>query len=281
MEDALHSIVLLSRDNPEQLAARVEELTSPAHRLAGRFEIICVDDASRDENLLGITRLLTDRPFVRLFRLDTPGGLGAALNVGIDAARGSIIASFPSNGKYGVGRLEELVEQLNRFDLVFAKRRRGLVAKNLQRLSRIPRWLLTGLEVHDPDILCWAAHTEAVRGTNLTGGIHHWLAPLVSLRGYRVGEIRVTSHEQPLAIRDTWPNPLDLLGIWWQGQRTSGVLAREIPLVTGTTATLRIAPLSKFPQGDPAQDLPDERLLEGSGRDKQTPKQPTAHRESA
>jgi hypothetical protein len=99
------------------------------------------------------------------------------------------------------------LERLTRADLVYGKRPRHGLAKLWQRVVRVPRWLLLGLEVRDPNCLYWAARREAVARLDLSGELHRHIATLVAARGFRVDEAPVHDDRR-------W---------WWEFSRPSAL----------------------------------------------------------
>src|SRR5437868_14043031 len=91
--------------------------------------------------------------------------------------------------------------------------------KLYERVARIPRWLLLGLESHDPDCLLWAARREAVADISLMAGMARYLPAIVANRGYRVCEAYIEHTGPRQLLQDVAPNPGDLLAAWWHCRR--------------------------------------------------------------
>jgi hypothetical protein len=168
--------------------------------------------------------------------------LSATLSAGIAASRGERIVVIPAGTAYRLADIPQFISRLARADLVYGRRRLDRIAKNWQRVLRIPRWLMLGLEVHDPDCLFWAARREAVAGIELPRGMFRYLPWLVALRGFRVSEIRVDYHGPLHDVSDGRPNPGDLLAAWWLSRRWNACQTREL-----TTAQDTCEPLGVFP----------------------------------
>jgi hypothetical protein len=132
-------------------------------------------------------------------------------------------------GPYLPSQIPSLVAGLNRADLVVGRRRRTGLAKLMHRIGRIPRWLLLGLDAHDPDCLFWAARCEALAGISLARGMGRYLPWLVARRGFRVCEQYVQHSGAHHRLQDLAPNPLDLLAAWWLCRRSHDIQsAREV-----------------------------------------------------
>ncbi|MDQ4045555.1 MAG: glycosyltransferase family 2 protein [Chloroflexota bacterium] len=77
------------------------------------WRLIIVDDGSPDETSSIIAPYLADRRIEHL-RLPVNGGLGAALNIGLEHARGEFVSYLPSDDIYHADHLETLVACLDR-----------------------------------------------------------------------------------------------------------------------------------------------------------------------
>ncbi len=142
--------------------------------------------------------------------------------------RRGLIAIEPGN-HYSVEQIPHLVARLSRLDLVVGRLRLGAWRKFWHRIGRIPRWLLLGLEVRQPDCLFWAARREAVAEIHLPRGMRRYLPWLVARRGFRVGDMYVRENAERTRLHDPPANPLDLLTAWWTCRRWRNDSAHEIP----------------------------------------------------
>jgi glycosyltransferase involved in cell wall biosynthesis len=75
------------------------------------WELVVIDDASPDDTPRVVAPLLRD-PRIRYRRLERNVGLGAALNVALDAARGTLLAYLTSDDVYHAAHLASLVAAL-------------------------------------------------------------------------------------------------------------------------------------------------------------------------
>jgi glycosyltransferase involved in cell wall biosynthesis len=92
MNDQLHSVIVpvyQSRGSLETLVRRVSAVMNGAEI---PFELILVDDGSRDDSFSEIKRLSAIHPFIRGVRLSRNFGHQAAVTVGLQKCRGEIIA---------------------------------------------------------------------------------------------------------------------------------------------------------------------------------------------
>ncbi len=88
-EDQVVSVIVPTRDRPAHLTRALASIFAQSY---GRFELIVVDDSDHDataELLDGLSD-----PRLRVVRHSDHRGVGAALNTGLDAVRGDIVASL-------------------------------------------------------------------------------------------------------------------------------------------------------------------------------------------
>lgn len=118
------SVVLPARD--EQLAIRgtLEELVKTLEAEGLTFEVVVVDDASRDATASVVSDL--QLPTVRLERSPAPHGYGLAVRAGIRAARGDAVAISMADGSDDPHDLVRFYRKLSEgYDCVFGSRFSG------------------------------------------------------------------------------------------------------------------------------------------------------------
>lgn len=118
----------------------------------GEWELILVNDGSRDRSLEHLVALATGSPSPRLRILSFPfnQGRGRAIKAGIDAARGALIVTTEVDGSWGDDIVKRLVGELDRqpqIDFVIASpHREGGGLKNVPWhrvwLTRAGNWLI-------------------------------------------------------------------------------------------------------------------------------------------
>lgn len=213
------SVLIPQRNAGTAVVSQLAKIRETLAQIAEDHELIVLDDASRSDSVRQLENSLADEPTTRLLRLSPACGLSAALSAGLAAASGEAIVVLPAGESCGPDLLKRLLEELVRADLVVGRPERHGLRKVLHRLTRIPRWLLLGLEVRDPECLIWAARREAIAHLQLPCGMYRYLATLVAARGFRVSEVTIPTTGRSLTLSDGWPNPGDLLAAWWFKRR--------------------------------------------------------------
>lgn len=98
------SVVIPVRNRPASIVRAVESILSQSVAV---LEVIIVDDASSDNTVFVIETLAKSEPRIRLIALDQNRGGGFARNVGIDAAKGDLIAFLDSDDLWLPNKLEK------------------------------------------------------------------------------------------------------------------------------------------------------------------------------
>lgn len=101
------SVVVAARNEAVRLAARVENLI--AQRYPGPIEIIVVSDGSTDAPASALAHLAGAVTLIEL----PPGGKPAALNAGVAAASGEIVAFADARQRFAPGALAALAENFD------------------------------------------------------------------------------------------------------------------------------------------------------------------------
>jgi glycosyltransferase involved in cell wall biosynthesis len=114
LTDAPLSLILLARDDAEHLHDVVLSWQTVLNGLNRPFEVIVVDDGSRD----GTPFLAGGLPGVRLLGLARRRGEGAALRLGLAAAQHPVIACAPCDRQYRPEDLPTLLQELDKVHLV-------------------------------------------------------------------------------------------------------------------------------------------------------------------
>ena len=198
------------------IEAVVAEALEALPTIADRFEIVAVDDGSRDATPALADRLAEDHPgVVRAVHHPTNLGYGAALRSGFSAARFDVVAFTDGDRQFHVADLARLVERLQAPDapdaVVGYRLRRADAALRLvyARLYRLALRTFFGLAVRDVDCACKVFRRPALEGVRLeSGGAFLSAELLIKLRarGRRIVEVGVP-HYPRLAGRATGANP--------------------------------------------------------------------------
>ena len=230
------------------VAQLVEEALATLPTLAETFEIIVVDDGSRDATPRIADELAALHPgVVRVVHHPTNLGYGAALRSGFACARHDLVAFTDGDRQFkvaDVGRLTARLAEADAPDVVAGYRIRRadpLVRTVYARLYRLANRIFFDLRVRDVDCACKLFRRAALDGLRVeSGGAFFSAELLVKLRasGRRVVEVGVPHYPRTAgsptgakpsvvlrAVKDFWSLRLRL----WVAPRRA--LARGEPVL--------------------------------------------------
>lgn len=183
-------------ENVEEAYLRVKEALSALKR---DYEIIFVDDGSRDGTLSILKGISSADKCVRVISFRRNFGQTAAMSAGFDYARGRIVIPMDGdlqNDPKDISRLIAKVEE--GYDVVSGWRKERKDTFLTRRLpSMTANWLIskiTGVHLHDYGCTMKAYRKEVVQNLNLYGEMHRFLPALASIYGVKVAEVEVQHH---------------------------------------------------------------------------------------
>ncbi len=193
------SIVVPIYNEAESLPSLVEAIASAARETHLSYEIICVDDGSKDGSTQILTEIARQRNDVKGVILRRNYGQTPAMAAGFECAMGKVIITLdgdlqndPADIPLLLGKLEE------GYDLVSGWRKNRQDAALTRLLpSKIANWLIgrvTGVKLHDYGCSLKAYRSELVADMNLYGELHRFLPALAYIEGARISEIPVRHH---------------------------------------------------------------------------------------
>lgn len=164
------------------------------------FEVVVVDDGSRDRTAEIVTSFARQDPRVRLVQHDTNLGYGAAVGTGLKAARGDLSAFVDSDGQFSLLDLPQLLVRLDGSDVVVGYRHRRADRWN-RRLNawawtRLNR-LILGVPARDLDCafkLFRRSALDQLRLTATSPAINAEILVQCVRRGLRVAQTPVTHY---------------------------------------------------------------------------------------
>jgi glycosyltransferase involved in cell wall biosynthesis len=188
--------VLDEEGSAGELARRLVEVLDAMGR---PFEIIFIDDGSRDRTLeiLREARAADGRVKIVSFRRNF--GQTAALAAGFDYARGGIVVTMDGDLQNDPEDIPKMVAKVEEgYDLVSGwrvKRRDRFLTRRLP--SMMANWLIshiTGVKLHDYGCTLKAFRREVVKNVSLYGEMHRFIPAIASGMGVAIAEIPVNHH---------------------------------------------------------------------------------------
>jgi dolichol-phosphate mannosyltransferase len=193
------SILLPIYNEEENIPILFERLFGVLDRLSYSFEIIAVDDGSRDGSFHKLTEVASQRRELKIVSFRRNCGQTAAMMAGIDHAAGDIIISLDADLQNDPDDIPALIEKLNEgYDVVSGWRKdRQDAAIRRNMLSRIANRLISrisGVRLNDYGCTLKAYRREVIKGVRLYGEMHRFIPIYATWMGARVTEMTVRHH---------------------------------------------------------------------------------------
>ena len=120
------SVVLPIYDEERSIGRLVSEIVESLSKAKLSFEVVAVDDGSRDGTLQALREVRRRYPNrIRIARHLTNKGNGAALRTGIRIAQGDIVVTMDADGQHSPEYISKLTELIPPNDLVIGARTQG------------------------------------------------------------------------------------------------------------------------------------------------------------
>ena len=163
------------------------------------FEIIAVNDGSRDGSLVCLREHAKRHTEVKIVDFRRNYGQTAAIMAGIDHASGDVIISIDADLQNDPGDIPELLAKLNEgYDVVSGWRRErkdGKLKRNF--VSRVANRVISrisGVHLHDYGCTLKVYRADVIKDVRLYGEMHRFIPIYASWMGAKVVEMPVRHH---------------------------------------------------------------------------------------
>lgn len=162
------------------------------------YEIIFVDDGSKDGSFEVIKNLRSENNRVHCIRFRRNYGKSAALSVGFENAKGKFVITMDADLQDDPKEIPALLAKLKEgYDLVsgWKRKRYDPISKTLpSKLFNTVTSMVSGVKLHDFNCGLKAYRRDVVKSLYVYGEMHRYLPALAYMDGYRVTEIPVQHH---------------------------------------------------------------------------------------
>jgi glycosyltransferase involved in cell wall biosynthesis len=239
------SVVAPLYNESQNVQPLVDWILEALSTYAGSYEVILVDDGSRDDTWERIAAAAAMHPQVHGLRLGRNVGQTAAMMAGFDHAQGRVVVSLDGDLQNDPRDIPMLVAKLDEgFDLVCGWRQRR---QDKLILRKVPSWVanriirrLTGVAITDNGCSLKAYRRDLLDRISLYAEQHRFIPALSASVGARITELPVRHHarrfgESKYGISRTVKVMVDLITLkmitTFRSRPLVGFVMASVPLV--------------------------------------------------
>jgi glycosyltransferase involved in cell wall biosynthesis len=230
------SIVIPAYNERENVVPLFAELRAALTTVGRSYEIVVVDDGSRDGTAEWLTREKARDARVVPVLLSGNCGQSVALAAGLRRTRGAVIVTLDADLQNDPADLPKVLAALEGADVVSgvrAHRQDDWRRRLSSRIANAVRRAVLGDPVTDIGCSFKAYRREALEGLPLFVGVHRFLPALCVFRGARLAEVTLSHRPRRHGVSKygvgnrLWRGLYDLIGVRWLRSRMLRFRERE------------------------------------------------------
>ncbi|MCO5259494.1 MAG: glycosyltransferase family 2 protein [Crocinitomicaceae bacterium] len=193
------------------------------------YEIVFVDDGSKDKSWSVIENLSANHPEVKGIKFQRNYGKSAALHTGFEAVKGSVVITMDADLQDSPDEIPALYNMIveQDFDVVsgWKKKRYDPISKTIP--TKLYNWTarrLSGIYLHDFNCGLKAYKNAVVKSIEIYGDMHRYIPVLAKFAGFsKIGE-KVVIHQArkygttKFGLNRFVNGPLDLISVVFMGK---------------------------------------------------------------
>ncbi|MFH2021030.1 MAG: glycosyltransferase family 2 protein [archaeon] len=188
------SVVIPAYNEKENIPELYSRLSPVLKGLKITYEIIFIDDGSKDGTFSEMEKLAKKDKSVKVIKFRKNFGQTASWKAGFDNANGELIITMDADLQNDPKDIPNMLKKLDDYDFVSGwrhKRKDGIAKKAFSLFSRFLRSKIISDPLHDSGCSLKAYKRECLEGLDLQGEMHRYIAELLILQGFKAGEIKV------------------------------------------------------------------------------------------
>ena len=222
------SIVIPVYNERENLVLLDEQITKYMQPLNKNYEVILVDDGSKDGSAELIRTLRKHNPRLRLVRFGQNHGQTAAFLAGFDKAHGDTIITMDADLQNSPADIPLLLEAIKEYDVVCGwryKRNDPWLRKISSKIANAVRNFLSEETIADTGCSLKAFRRKCFKDVKIFDGMHRFFPTLMKMEGFNVTQVKVNHYpriygQSKYNIRNRlFSSFMDLLAIRWMKKR--------------------------------------------------------------
>jgi glycosyltransferase involved in cell wall biosynthesis len=192
------SIVVPLLNEEESINPLANEIRKAMRPLNMGYEVLFIDDGSKDKSLKVIKDIVRQDKRFRYFSFQKNYGKSAALQVGFRNATGDVVITMDADLQDDPNEIGNLLKKLqDGYDLVSGwkkVRHDPFVKKHSSRFFNYITRLMSGIKIHDFNCGLKAYRKEVTDTLKVYGELHRYLPVLAKWNGFTISEVPVKHH---------------------------------------------------------------------------------------
>jgi len=192
------SLVIPLFNEEESVVPLSHEIRKALSKLESDYEVLFIDDGSRDESLKRIKEIgRTDHRF-KFISFQKNFGKSAALQIGFKNATGDAVVTLDADLQDDPYEVPNLLKKLDEgYDLCSGwkkKRQDPFIKKYSSKFFNFVTRIISGIKIHDFNCGLKAYRKEVVKNLKVYGELHRYIPVLAKWEGFSVTEVPVQHH---------------------------------------------------------------------------------------
>jgi dolichol-phosphate mannosyltransferase len=231
------SLVIPVYNEEGNLPELFRELKEVLEKLSVSFEIIFIDDGSKDRSGAILREFAHKDERVRIIFFQKNCGQSAAFAAGFRSARGEIVVTMDADLQNDPHDIPLLLDKITSYDVVCgwrANRQDSLVRKVSSRIANKIRNWLSDEQIKDVGCSLKAFRRECLQNFYYFKGMHRFFPTLIKMEGCLVTEVKVNHRprrfgEAKYGIGNrAFRGLIDLLAVRWMKKRHLNYEVKEV-----------------------------------------------------
>ena len=197
------SVVIPVFDEEDCVRPLCETVRNACRSLQSSYEIILVDDGSRDRTFELLKEIHEQDPDIKVVRLRRNFGQTSAMMAGFEFAQGEVIVTMDGDLQNDPRDIPKLLEKIREgYDVVCGWRKNRQDKLWTRRVpSVVANWIIgrvTGVRIHDNGCSLKAYRASVIKNVTLYSEMHRFIPAMSTLTGASIAELVVKHHPRRL-----------------------------------------------------------------------------------
>lgn len=223
-----YSIVVPLKDEEGNIRPLVQEVEEVMSKLGAPWEMVCIDDGSKDATLPILKEMSKDKPFLRTLVFTKNYGQSSAFDAGFRNARGEFVITMDGDRQNDPTDIPKLIELSANSDLVCGirrKRRDNILKRSISLLANTIRSRVCKDGIQDTGCSLKLYRRECFNKIKMYHGMHRFLPALFQIEGFRVKEVLVNHRERTSGktkynfLNRSFNTVADMFAVRWMRKR--------------------------------------------------------------